>query len=91
MKEIAININPGDTEMEQVVGDGSRWDAEIFHVAELVPLGTAGAIQYLRDYLQQLVASGAAVMGITLSKSLDVDRPEDLEAAESFLTTETKR
>src|SRR3990167_5069880 len=34
-------------------GDGSRWDAEIFHVAELVPLGTAGAIQYLRDYLQQ--------------------------------------
>ncbi|MCM2305197.1 MAG: NDP-sugar synthase [Elusimicrobia bacterium] len=45
----------------------------------------------LRDYLQQLVASGAAVVGITLSKSLDVDRPEDLEAAESFLTTETKR
>lgn len=45
----------------------------------------------LRDYLQQLVASGEVVMGITLSKSLDVDRPEDLAAAESFLTTETKR
>jgi len=30
-------------------------------------------------------------MGVTLSKSLDVDRPEDLEAAESFLTTETKK
>lgn len=45
----------------------------------------------LRDYLQALVASGETVMGITLSKSLDVDRPEDLAAAESFLTTETNR
>lgn len=45
----------------------------------------------LRDFWRELVASGEAVMGITLSKSLDVDRPEDLGAAESFLTTETKR
>lgn len=45
----------------------------------------------LRDFWRALVASGEVVMGITLSKSLDVDRPEDLAAAESFLTTETKR
>lgn len=45
----------------------------------------------LRDFWRELVASGEVVMGITLSKSLDVDRPEDLAAAESFLTTETKR
>lgn len=45
----------------------------------------------LRDYLQQLVASGAAVRGVILSKSLDVDRPEDLGAAETFLSMETKR
>lgn len=45
----------------------------------------------LRDYLQELVASGEVVMGVTLSKSLDVDRPEDLAAAETFLTTETNR
>lgn len=45
----------------------------------------------LRDFWQALVASGETVMGITLSKSLDVDRPEDLAAAETFLTTETKR
>lgn len=51
----------------------------------------AGRHSRLRDYLQQLVASGEVVAGITLSKSLDVDRPEDLAAAESFLTTETKR
>lgn len=45
----------------------------------------------LRDFFQELVASGAVVKGVILSKSLDVDRPEDLDAAESFLTTETKR
>jgi 1L-myo-inositol 1-phosphate cytidylyltransferase len=45
----------------------------------------------LRDFWRALVASGEVVVGITLSKSLDVDRPEDLAAAESFLTTETKR
>ena len=45
----------------------------------------------LRDFWQELVASGETVMGVTLSKSLDVDRPEDLDAAESFLTVETNR
>jgi NDP-sugar pyrophosphorylase family protein len=45
----------------------------------------------LRDFWRELVASGAVVRGVILSKSLDVDRPEDLAAAESFLTTETKR
>lgn len=44
----------------------------------------------LRDFWQALVASGE-VVGVILSKSLDVDRPEDLAAAETFLTTETKR
>lgn len=43
----------------------------------------------LRDYWTHLVASGD-VNGIILSKSLDVDRPEDLAAAESFLTMEIK-
>jgi NDP-sugar pyrophosphorylase family protein len=45
----------------------------------------------LRDFWQGLVASGEVVKGVILSKSLDVDRPEDLLAAETFLTTETTR
>lgn len=45
----------------------------------------------LRDYWQGLVASGEVIVGVTLSKSLDVDRPEDLHAAETFLTVETNR
>ncbi|OGS36421.1 MAG: hypothetical protein A2506_08220 [Elusimicrobia bacterium RIFOXYD12_FULL_66_9] len=45
----------------------------------------------LRDFWTSLVRSGARVEGVSLSKTLDVDRPEDLAAAEAFLTTETKR
>ena len=44
----------------------------------------------LRDYWQGLVASGALVRGVILSKSLDVDRPEDLIHAETFLNVETR-
>ena len=37
------------------------------------------------------VAQGARGSGVVLTTTLDVDRPDDLEAAELFLTTETKR
>ena len=45
----------------------------------------------LRDFWTALVLSRARVQGVRLSKTLDVDRPEDLAAAEAFLATETKR
>ena len=45
----------------------------------------------LRDFWRTLVASGARVSGPTLSKTLDVDRPEDVAAAEAYLTAEMKR
>ena len=44
----------------------------------------------LRDYLSSLTAT-VRVCGPVLSKSLDVDRPEDLAAAEAFLATEMKQ
>ena len=43
----------------------------------------------LRDFWSALVRSGARVAGPLLSKTLDVDRPEDLRSAEAFLM-ETK-
>ncbi len=49
-------------------------------------LPAADAHSKLRDFLGSLVASGARVAGPVLSKTLDVDRPEDLKAAEAFLT-----
>lgn len=34
VKEIAININPGDTEMQTAVGDGSRWNVSITYLEQ---------------------------------------------------------
>jgi NDP-sugar pyrophosphorylase family protein len=59
--------------------------------AACAALPAASAHGRLRDFLGSLVASGARVAGPVLSKTLDVDRPEDLRAAETFLTAETKR
>jgi NDP-sugar pyrophosphorylase family protein len=39
----------------------------------------------LRDFWRDLVISGEPVAGTILSKTLDVDRPEDVAAADSFL------
>ena len=50
-----------------------------------------GAHGRLRDFWAALAASGARVTGTTLSKTLDVDRPEDVAAAEAYLTAEMKR
>lgn len=57
--------------------------------AERMPEPSAHA--RLRDFWRTLTASGARVSGPTLSKTLDVDRPEDVAAAEAYLTTERKR
>ena len=39
----------------------------------------------LRDFWIDLVRSGAAVRGVMLSKTVDVDRPEDIPAAERVI------
>jgi NDP-sugar pyrophosphorylase family protein len=57
--------------------------------AERLPEPTAHP--RLRDFWRTLVASGARVSGPTLSKTLDVDRPEDVAAAAAHLTTEGNR
>lgn len=57
--------------------------------AERLPEPAAHA--RLRDFWRTLAASGARVAGPVLSKTLDVDRPEDVAAAEAYLTAEMKR
>jgi NDP-sugar pyrophosphorylase family protein len=57
--------------------------------AEVLPKASTHA--RLRDFWRTLAASGARVAGPLLSKTLDVDRPEDVVAAEAYLTAETKR
>ncbi len=45
----------------------------------------AAAYPNLRSYLAALIAEGVPVAGVDLGKTIDVDRPEDLRAAEEFL------
>ena len=52
IKEIAININPGDTEMEQAVGDGSRWGVSITYLEQQGGAkGIAHAVNNARDWI----------------------------------------
>ena len=56
--------------------------------ASAANLPEAAAHPRLRDHLTALVRSGTHVQGIILQKTIDVDRPEDLAAAEVFLNPE---
>jgi glucose-1-phosphate thymidylyltransferase len=45
IKEIAININPGDLEISSVIGDGSRWGVDITYLEQTSgPKGIAHAV-----------------------------------------------
>ncbi|MDX6770443.1 MAG: NTP transferase domain-containing protein [Elusimicrobiota bacterium] len=52
-------------------------------------LPAADSHRRLRDFLASQAAAGR-VYGVLLAKTLDVDRPEDLAAAETFLTETTR-
>lgn len=72
------------------LGEGARRDAVtcgLYYMtraaADALPEPSAHA--RLRDYLGSLAARGR-LRGSLLGKTLDVDRPEDLAAAENFLT-----
>ncbi len=54
-------------------------------------LPEAAAHGRLRDFWRALVSSGTRVAGVALSKTLDVDRPEDVAAADAYLATEKTR
>jgi len=45
----------------------------------------------LRDYWRSLVRSGVPVRGLPISKTIDVDRPEDIATAEAFLSSREAR
>ncbi|HLD17687.1 MAG TPA: glucose-1-phosphate thymidylyltransferase [Patescibacteria group bacterium] len=52
VKEIAININPGEEEVQKVVGDGSRWGAHITYLEqEGGPRGIAHAVYNAHQFL----------------------------------------
>lgn len=82
----------------RVVGLGgptneTQWvTAGIYYFAPHVRLARSEALargcSALRQFLWFLVAQGYRVYGVKLSKTIDVDHPEDLRAAEAFLREE---
>lgn len=69
---------------------GSRWITAGFYVfhprvfAEIDAARRAG-FTALRQFLGHLLARGYRVVGTPIGKTLDVDRPEDVAAAEAFV------
>lgn len=86
-----------ETGLVTAVGDDARTRRRVtcglYYLtrAAVERLPEASAHARLRDYWRALVAAGARICGPTLSKTLDVDRPEDVAAASAHLTAETKR
>ncbi len=50
--EIGINVNPGETEIQAVLGDGSRWGAHITYIEQVGgPLGLAHIVKNARPFI----------------------------------------
>ncbi|MFH2136359.1 MAG: glucose-1-phosphate thymidylyltransferase [Patescibacteria group bacterium] len=52
IKEVGININPGEKEIQPVVGDGSRWGLRISYIEQAGgPKGLAHIVRNAKDFL----------------------------------------
>jgi len=52
VKEVGINVNPGETEIQQAVGDGSRWGLKITYIEQVGgPKGLAHIIKNAKEFL----------------------------------------
>lgn len=52
IKDIGISVNPGEQEIQKVVGDGSRWGANIVFIEQKGgPLGIAHVVNNAREFL----------------------------------------
>jgi len=53
IKDIYINVNPGEKELQQFVGDGSRWGARVTYIEQVGgPKGVAHIIKNAENYLR---------------------------------------
>lgn len=63
------------------------FEPSIFH---LIESARAQGLSALRQFLGLVLDSGYRLYGIPVSKSIDVDHPEDIETAEQFVKTSEK-
>lgn len=89
IKEIVININPGETELQKFVGDGSRWKITIQYVEQIGgPLGLAHIVKNAEPYLGQepfLFYLGDNIMLESIKPLVEKFEKEQLDMCLSFV------
>jgi mannose-1-phosphate guanylyltransferase len=69
-KEVITNVSYLPEQIKEVLGDGSEFGLEVTYSEEPEPLGTAGGVGRVRDFLSEtdsfLIISGDALTGIDL-------------------------
>jgi len=73
LKDIYILSGYNAHKIVDYFGDGSKWDVNITHVIEEIPLGTAGALKQIEHLLKEkfLVLYGDTLFDINLSRMIE--------------------
>ena len=86
--DIAINVNPGETEIQKVIGDGSRWDAKITYIEQQGgPCGIGQIVYNARDFIDGddiLFYLGDNIILGSLKGFVDKFKNEDLDCCLAF-------
>lgn len=88
VKEVAVNINPGDTEIAAACGDGSRWGLHITYIEQQGgPVGVGQIIWNAKDWIGDddvLLYFGDNVVLGSLQKFVDKFVNEKLDCCLAF-------
>ncbi|HZE57983.1 MAG TPA: NDP-sugar synthase [Chthoniobacterales bacterium] len=87
-KPLLVQMRTDDSRIE-AFGNGEYATAGVYAVRPIILREAEAArrdgLAALRNFLQRLLERGYEIAGIPISESIDVDRPEDLAAAEALL------
>lgn len=76
-REVVVNLHHRPESVRESLGDGSRFGVHLEYVEEPVILGTSGALDNARAYLEGdtfIVVNGKIVTDINLSKAIETHR-----------------
>lgn len=95
IKDVAIIINPGDTEIEAACGDGSRWGIKITYIEQVGgALGLANTLWQARDFVGDdsvLLYLGDNVILGTLEHMIQKFEEEALDCCLAFMEVDDAR
>jgi NDP-sugar pyrophosphorylase family protein len=87
-KPLLVRMAPGSSRIE-AFGEGDQATAGVYAVRPIVlreaDQARRDGLDALRKFLGRLLDRGFSLAGIPLAGSIDVDRPRDIAAAETFL------